>query len=708
MNFLNPLFLLGLLAVAVPVVIHLINIHRPRTVAFSTLAFFRELQKSTLRRIRIKRYLLMALRAAAVLLLALALARPFLPPTLSSTSGSGEARIRVLLVDNSPSMSRVGPSGPLIDRAREVAGMILDRAGAGDQFMVATTNGEGRAGTLVNASRARELVNEIEPVPRGNYLPQVLEGIAASLEESTATGVVLYLISDGQASQFAGSGEVELGDHASDHMVIQPVLLDEADQQNVSIASVELGGQMVNQGSPVELLVDVRNEGDQPVTNQYLSLESGGEIRGEYEFGLQPGEDRTFSFDYIPGQTGDNTGRVMLEGDELAYDNVRHFVVRVPESRSVTVLRREGEGESSFQSYLRPALEAAQLTDMQLEVQLNTFAEAEPADWETSGVLVLDGPQHVPEYWFDALQRYVQEGGGLLFFPSEQGDVTNYNAFFELFNGGSYDDVSGTYASFESVAQMAGLVQGHPVLDDLFETEEGEDIRLDMPQIYYHYQYDEPSNTGSYVLLETEDGDPLFTEQRFGEGTVLISAIGSDPGWSNFPVSPLYAPFYYRSLLYAASGEQGGIVQHTLGRPFDRQTDLTGSMATLSLNDREARPQVSNRPEGMRLQYAGREWEPGILEIAAGEQTHRVAVNLDIMESRFATLGEQQLRSYYGEQAAVSGVISAEELSADQLDAQLRSAGFGREIWNWFVWAALLLLLTESLVSRLYRAETLS
>lgn len=707
MNFLNPLFLLGLLAVAVPVVIHLINIHRPRTVRFSTLAFFRELQKSTLRRIRIKRYLLMALRAAAVLLLALALARPFLPPTLSSSASSGEARIRVLLVDNSPSMNRVGPSGPLIDRAREVAGAILDRAAPGDRFMVATTNGEGRAGTLVNASRARELVSEIEAAPRGNYLPQVLEGIAGRLEEASATGVVLYVISDGQASQFAGSGQVELGEHASEHMVVQPVLLGEANQQNVSIASVELGGQMVNRGSPVELLVEVRNEGDNPVANQYLSLESGGEIRGEYEFGLQPGESRTFSFDYIPGQTGDNPGRVMLEGDELAYDNVRHFVVRVPESRSVTVLRREGEGEGSFQSYLLPALEAAQRTDTQLEVNRHTFAEAEPADWEQADVLVFDGPRYVPEYWFDGLQRYVQEGGGLLFFPSEQGDVQNYNAFFQLFNGGRYGDVNGTYASFQPVAQMAALVEGHPVLDDLFEKEKDDEIRLDMPQIYYHYLYEEPSNTGSYVLLETESGAPLFAEQRFGEGTVLISAIGTDPGWSNFPVNPLYAPLYYRSLLYAASGEQGGIVQHTLGEPFDWQTDLTGAGVSLTLNGREARPEVSSRPEGMRLQYAGREWEPGILQVRAGEQTRRVAVNLDIMESRFATLEEQQLRAYYGDQVAVSDVISAGDMSAERLDAQLQSAGFGREIWNWFVWAALILLLTETLVSRLYRAETM-
>ena len=83
MNFLNPLFLLGLLAVAVPVIIHLINLQRPQKVAFSTLSFFNELRKSTIRRIRIKQYLLLALRTLAIFFLALALARPFLPPTIT-------------------------------------------------------------------------------------------------------------------------------------------------------------------------------------------------------------------------------------------------------------------------------------------------------------------------------------------------------------------------------------------------------------------------------------------------------------------------------------------------------------------------------------------------------------------------------------------------------------------------------------------------
>lgn len=706
MNFLNPFFLLGLLAVAVPVVIHLINIHRPQKVPFSTLAFFQELQKSTLRRIRIKQYLLMALRAAAVLFLALALARPFLPPTLSGTGGSDESRAIVFLVDNSPSMNRIGPSGPLIERARELAGDLIERARPSDRFMVATSHGESRAGSLVSAARARELIGEIEAVNRGNYLPRTLEETVARLNDSAVTGATVYLISDGQASQFSEVGEITWEEGEGEKILLQPVFLETTQQQNVSVSDVRLEGQMVNAGSPVQLQVEVRNEGENPIPNQYLSLESGGEIRGEYEFSMQGGESRTFSFEMIPESSGDNVGRVILEGDEITFDNVRHFVIRVPRSRSVMVLRDEGEEGRHFRSYLSPALEAARMTDTQLEITGNTFQEAEQPDWDRADVLVLDGPERVPEYWFEGLQRFVQDGGGILFFPSERGEVENYNAFFQLFNGGRYEDVTGTYASFETAGRMGPLTGGHPVLDELFEVEEGDEIRVDLPRLYYFYNYAEPGNTGSFVLLETESGEPLWTEQQFGEGRVLISSLGADPGWSNFPVNPLFSPLYYRSLLYAASGEQGGIAEHVLGSPFDRQTDLKGPGVRLLLNGREMRPEVRSMPEGMRIQYRGTEWEPGILEVTSGDESRKIAVNQHIMESRLATLESERLNEVLEGRLAVADLIRAGEMGAEELSRELQSASFGQEIWNWFVWMALLLLITETLVTRLYRTDT--
>ncbi|NIT55913.1 MAG: VWA domain-containing protein, partial [Aliifodinibius sp.] len=199
MNFLNPLFLLGLLAVALPVIIHLVNLKKPQKVAFSTLSFFNELRKSTIRRIRIKQYLLLALRVLAILFLALALARPFLPPTITGSASSGESRSVAILIDNSASMSRVGTDGPLIEQAKKVVNRIITNGNSDDRFLIKTTNNTDATGVgFVSGTRAISQLDEITSVNRGHYTSHKFKEMYQQLKDTPEEHSVLYIVSDGQ------------------------------------------------------------------------------------------------------------------------------------------------------------------------------------------------------------------------------------------------------------------------------------------------------------------------------------------------------------------------------------------------------------------------------------------------------------------------------------------------------------------------------
>jgi uncharacterized membrane protein len=709
MNFLNPFFLFGLLAVAVPVIIHLINLRRPQKVSFSTLSFFNELRKSTIRRIRIKQYLLMALRALAILFLALALARPFLLPTLTGSVSSGEPKAIGILIDNSASMNRIGTSGPLIDQAKNVANRIVRNANATDKFLIRTTNNvEGESGNFRRESVAQEIVNEITTSNTGHYTREQFENTYRQLQDAPDSQAIIYVISDGQATQLDDLQDTSInGDPQSKPVSVQLINLEEAKQQNVAISSVELQSQMLSRGAPLSLAVEVENVGESAVANQFISLEVEGELSGQYETSLEPGESKEFQFQLVPESTGDLTGRIIVEGDEVEYDNTCHFVIRIPEQRSILLVHSEND-QSTFTSYLRPALEAAQQTNAQLTFDQLAVSEIEQGQWTQYDAVVFDGIDAIPEYWFNELRRYVQNGGGLLFFPSEQGEINNYNQFFGLFNGGSFDNVVGEYGTFNSVVKMAELEEGHPVLDDLFSKEQDEKINVDLPSLYYYYRYQQPSNSGALTLLEAANDHPLLTEQQFGQGVLLVSTLGADPGWSNFPVNPLFAPMYYRTILYASSTENGGLQQHTLGQPFSWEGRAQDSDVVLQINDSEYKPEVQQQPDGIRITYAAQDWEPGIVTIKAGEQQYRAAVNQSIMESRFGTLKQEQWQNIFGGALSVNNVIQADELAASSLEDKLNTAVFGKEIWNWFIWIALLFLIIETLVSRLYKAESIS
>lgn len=709
MNFLNPLFLLGLLAVALPVIIHFINLKRPQKVAFSTLSFFNELRKTTIRHIRIKQYLLLALRTLAVLLLALALARPFLSPTITSSASSSESKFVAILIDNSASMSRVGTDGPLIKQARDIGNRIIRNGNSNDKFLVKTTNITDATNTgFVSRSRAIGQLDNITSVNSGDYTADQFKEIYRQFKDAPDNQAVLYVISDGQVSQLSRLEEVELGDDSKAKSIsVQLIQLEEAKQQNVAIKSVSLEGQLLSPGSPITLSVAVENTGDAVVANQFVSLQVEGEMTGQYETSLEPGENKDFLFELVPEEVGDLSGQILLEGDEVDFDNMRHFVVRIPQERSI-LLVKNNQKSSSFASYIAPALEAARQTNARILFEEKQVTDIKQGELTGYDGLILNGLTSIPAYWHQELRQYVQDGGGILFFPSEQGKIENYNQFFSLFNAGRVDNVVGEYGSFETITKMGELEDGHPVLNGIFNKENDEKIRVNLPSLFYYYHYELSSNSNGLVLLKAANDDVLLTEHRFGEGILLTSMLGADPGWSNFPVNPFFAPLYYRTVLYASSPERGGLQQHQLGNTFERVESISETDVTLTINGTDYKPEVQRQPDGMKISYKGREWEPGILEISAGDQEIKVAVNQHIMESHFDTLDNKQWQNIMDDKIYTPDIIAADNLSNDKLDEELRSSVFGKEIWDWFIWLALLFLVTETLATRLYKAESTS
>lgn len=710
MNFLNPFFLLGVLAVAVPVVIHLINLRRPQKLSFSTLAFFEELQKSTIRKIRIKRYLLLALRVLAVIMLALALARPLLSPTMGGTaSDTSEPKLSVMLLDNSPSMSRIGADGPFFEQAREVASRVVENSKSSDRFIITGTNSPEQGLQIVNAARALDLLEEVEVSNTGNNINQAIQVVVNQLQNSTLQQGIIYLFTDAQQSQLDDLKQLKsLGVNDSRQVALQVITVGSSNQPNIAVSGINLQSRMLSQGNPVSLQVEMHNYGNAGAANQFVSLQVDDRMAGQYEVNLGPGETKQLGFEIVPQKVGDIAGKVVIEGDEISYDNERYFVLNIPRKRSVLLISQNKDQASEFVSYLQPALEAARRSNTQIEFNRTLPGEVDQSSWLQNDVIILDGLREIPEYWFEDLQRYVQDGRGLLFFPSEQGSIENYNTFLGLFNAGSFTGISGEYASFKSVAKVEGLAEGHPILDDIFEKEEDEEIQVDLPELFFYYQFEQVSGTGSYTILSSTTDDEILTEQRFGDGRFLVSTIGTDPGWSNFPVNALFAPVYYRSVLYASSSEQGGLNSHELDSEFSWNMIAESQEIELVLNEVSYKPDVQNIPNGVTVRYSGHEWKPGILKINGAEQQRLVAINQDILESDFQSLTKEELEIFSDNSVTITNVVNTNELSQDNLVNELQSASMGKEIWSWFIWIALILLVTETLISKLYRAESIT
>jgi hypothetical protein len=704
MQFLSPWFFAAFAALAVPVIIHLLNLRRPQTLQFSTVAFFKVLQQSTIRRIKIKRWILLALRMVAVALMVFALLRPFMPSGVGSMAASNQPKLYLILADNSQSMAQIDVNGPYINQLKDFLITLVGNAGPRDQFILAPSNGEWQVRGRLDAGSFREAVEALEPVAKGNYMGERLtELIDASVEPGEHLPV-LFVISDGQRTQLEqiSSRNAQLRD-GREPLEVQFIRVGEQATRNVGITDVRILNRILGTNRPVLVETEVTNFNADPISNMFLTLESDGRQGGQYTVNLEPGETRSFVFEVRPDRAGYITGRVYMEGDDFTADDEQYFSISIPATMPMLYVRDADNRPSELRSYLLPVLRAAEETSGRIEV-----VEARPdqlPDLSRFQAIIFDGLRTLPEASIADIQAFVQDGRSLIVLPSEAGNQTSYNKVLQLFGAPTFTGIRGEYASYQSVAKLGRLSRDHPVLEDLFELRENEDIRVEVPDLYYYWVMDASSSDRSRVLFESNLSEPLIIEQPYGSGIVLLSAFGADPGWSNLPARPLFAPLYYRMVLYAAARDIRNVSGVVLGAGLDLTERIVSRDVDAELNGVVYKPEIRQTRGGLNLRYPGQEWTPGIVNITAGDDVISLAVNLPADESILVTAPTSDISAFFE-----GDVKLGQELQLNaQLDPDysnfLQSAGMGREVWHLFLVVGIILLMVETFISRWYKAE---
>lgn len=701
MSFLNPLFLIALISVGVPLLIYLLNLRKPKRIRFSTLAFFESLKSTSLRRIKIKRWLLLAVRMLAVAALALALAHPFLPSGLGLMA-DGEPTVVGIIVDNSPSMEQIDRNGPYIEQAREIASEVINLQNSDNRIVLNVTNGESLMLPYLSKTAANREVGELETRKAGNYLDRTVNQVVQQLNSASEPNKLLYIISDGQETQMSRLMEAEQEDEID--VNLQFIQIGEAEPSNVGIREVE-----IEQSEGEDFIrATIENFGVQPSGSQFFNIYLDDELLSQQVYDIAEGETEEFLFEIPESEERFLRVELMIEGDELAYDNRYFAAIQLPEQRNVLHISNINAQRGEFRSYLLPLLEGAAENNKQLQFEFQSVDDLSPDQFDQADAIVLDGLTSLPDYLSQALIERVQSGAGLLFLPSADGNIQNYNRILALSDAGEYSTPIGSYGSFNRNDQVAPPQDGHPILEVMFDRREGEDLRVNLPDLYYYYGINTVEGRATAPILTTRTGNVILNEVEVGNGTLIYSAIGSDPGWSDFPVKPLFAPLFYRTVEYLASGEDAVLNNHILGNPFDiTLSGATSGAVELQSGDDQIIPTTRQTFSGLNVLYQADEWRPGWKVTTFGDDDILYASNLDAMESQLTTLNEQELTEQLNNVFRTAGVRMAGGDEQERL-TDLKTASLGKEIWHWFIIFAIILLLTESMISRHYKAESIS
>jgi hypothetical protein len=692
-------------AVAMPLFLHLFNLRQPQTVEFSSLAFVKELQESAVQRVRIKEWLLLALRMLAIACLVMAFAQPTLTGSLGGAVGTAPTT-HVVVVDNSLSMAADGDGGSYFDQAVQHAQGALDAVEEGDEVLLWPTarTEERRPAPIANADVARQALAELEPQAGGAPLAQALERAAQAASESDLPQTALYVASDFQASTLGDSLEAAL----PDDLPVQLLPVDTRRQSNVGIADVTVTSRIAEVGQPVQLEATLVNHGPDPLPDYVASVYLAGERVAQATTTLEPGLETTVSFTVTPQERGWLGGAVATEDDDFPADDRHHFTLHVPEERRV--LRVRGEGQAP--RYVDLALSSEMIAD-RIALRTTSIPEQDLASAELGqyDAVLLVGPRSLSSGEVEALARYVNRGGGLLLFPNAQARPDDYNALLGAVGAGSVRGFSGALGADRTVASFGRVDLAHPLFEGVFQQQRGDDeASVEQPDLHYTLNF-RPSGQSGQSLIELSNGRPFLHEVRHGSGRLLLMAVAPTRAWSDLPVRGLFVPLLYRSVYYLSASTSVAGKQLVAGRPAELRVTGVAPAASLRLvgpEGLELRPEQRNLFGATLLILDTAPVTPGAYAVQDGAtQVQRIAINSAPAESNLRSAppatAAQTLQAATG-----ASVQAVSEAGSTDLAEALRTRRAGVEIWNVFLALALGALLAEMGVARLWTPERAS
>lgn len=700
MSFLNPLALWGLAAAAIPLLIHLFQFQRPRRVSFSSVSFVKALEQTTIRRMKVRRWLLLLLRTLAILSLVLAFARPTLTGPVAGTFGGRATSASALVLDNSHSMTTRASGATLLERAREAGGTIVDQMSEGDEIHLwPTAGGDSLEGTRTTIpSAARQTLSDVGPAPGARSLTRTAREAARSIADRSQFNRELYLIGDLQRTTLVDTTEASVSEDVRVHLV--PISGPETG--NVAVTDVRVVSRIVEVGRPVEMEATIANFGSQTRDDLVASVYLDEDRVAQSTATVEPGTRETVTFTTVPQRRGWLTGRVQLEEDDYPRDDRRRFVLHVPRQRSVLVVA----GEEATTRYLDLVL-SAPLTESGPSFRVERLREDQLPGRDLAGydAVILAGVRDLSSGETESIARYVESGGGLFFYPSSQAVAADYNRLLERMEAGQFTGFVGSLGARQSIASVESADLEHPLFRAMFATTQRRtSLQIERVPVYFTMNY-RPGGGNEQTLIALSSGAPFLQEIRHGEGRVLLSAVFPHTSWSALPVRGLFVPLTYRSLYYLSAGGADVSAEYEIGRDGElrvRAGPQESSVRIVGPSGEEYLPEQQSVLGTTRFQVGSFMDRPGFYEIRRGEELiRRVAVNPSSTESDLSTYSSEEaadrLEDALGNPVQV--LAAGEPTAVSALGETVRQQRYGVELWNVFLLLALAFLAAEMMVS---------
>ncbi len=730
--------LLGISAVSIPIIIHLLNKRKFQRVIWAAMRFLKISVEQNQRRLQIEDLLLLLIRCAMLALLAVALARPAIK---AATAGMfGQARVTaVLLLDNSASMSATDGVKSRFEKGKEAAESALASLplGSSAAVILASDIADGLIPEpTIDMNLARKAVREARLSDRSSDLLPAVRGAMDVLGRHTSLRKEIFLITDGQALAWRNFQPIQrIVDQSKADVRTHLILIDAPQENNLAVTELRMTSGLPAVGRPLRFEAQVSNFGSSAASDVRVTLHIDEDPPSDEAVidSIDPGSSKSVGLTGKLRGPGFHSATASIAADRVPADDFRTIAIRAIESVKVLLVdgdpgREARDSETFFLRYALAPVSRSEASDYFVKVNTIGAAEFDGVKLDDYDAVFVANVTDFSDAALESISGYLRHGGGLVIFPGSNMQASFYNEklgkkwrflpaqFVGPFGDASQDERFFTLQDKDFTHPIARLwsdpASGSPASAHFFRayelkatdsaaTTRPEGDEVGEPRTVLRFA-DTPKN-GELA------GKPAVMERSWGMGRVVQFASTADTAWNDLPTRTpgVYLPLLDRVMGAVVRRQDEGL-NVRVGERFVRQMpgELIGRDAIITPprhpadQPKDARKiEASPRTRMATLAYdqTNRSGAYDVSITAEPPVRLAFAAEPDPMESSLQTIAPEQ-RKTLGESAHVVSWTGAG--AGAEFAAEVEKERIGTEFWMSLAIAALVLAAAETFLSQ--------
>ncbi|HQV97676.1 MAG TPA: BatA domain-containing protein [Saprospiraceae bacterium] len=675
MQFLYPSFLWALMALAIPIIIHLFYFRRFKRVLFTNVKYLKELKEETSNRNRLKNLLVLLSRCLAVAGLVFAFAQPYLPTGDRIKSGINHISV---FVDNSFSMTAARQDIPLLDFAKDKARLIINSYSEEDKFQVLSHDFEGKHQRFVSKEDALAFVDEIQITPTVQMVDKIVKR-QHQLMETVSGNKISYIISDFQKSISDFSTITDTT------MEVNLLPLQSVNQKNISVDSVWFDGPIPFFNQNNKLVVRVRNNSGEDSEQVKLSFKKDGQDKPIGIVDIPANSVITDTVSVNVDKAGWHEGIVSMTDYPIQFDDEYYIAFPVPDT--IKALFINESGSNRFMDALFDGVPYFSLANQNVnQLQYQQFVNFD--------LIILNDLKNISSGLNNELSQYLKSGGKVLIFPGKTSDIPSYNNFMAINGAGT---IIGTN---KSVKEVASINTEEFIFSDVYINTSK---NLKLPKTTLSFDINNSASGLQEKLLVYRDGTSYLSKYKVGDGQLFVCAAPLDKESNDLVYNAeVFVPLIYKMAITTTKHKN---LSYTISNNLAIETDnlrQSGDYVYKIKNEKlEFIPGQIPSGNKITLEVDDQVKSAGFYDLMLNDQvTGKLAFNYNRRESDMSLYDESALAPLVSHNTKLK--IMNEALQAN-ISTSIAEKDRGVVLWKWFLIAALVFLAIEALLLRYYK-----